>query len=104
MNAVKILVESGWVVDRSYFRHICRISGIDELVVYYKSIVDENAKVDLTKRCILIFANRLAANMGMEGALGLELVDEAHRPLKEVKYSLDLGLYGNDKKGANDGA
>ena len=23
MNAVKILVESGWVVDRNYFRHIC---------------------------------------------------------------------------------
>ena len=23
MNAVKLLVESGWVVDENYFNHIC---------------------------------------------------------------------------------
>lgn len=97
MNAVKILVESGWVVDRSYFKHICKISGLNELVAYYKSISeDKNAKVDLQKRSILVFANRLAANLGMEGALGLTLVDEANRPTKEVKYSLDPNLYFND--------
>jgi len=36
MNAVKLLVESGWVVDQNYFKHLCQVSGIDEIVDYYQ--------------------------------------------------------------------
>ena len=29
MNGVKLLVESGWVVDENYWCHLCEISGFD---------------------------------------------------------------------------
>ena len=32
MNGVKLLVESGWVVDESYFKHLTEISGIDTIL------------------------------------------------------------------------
>ena len=37
MNGVKLLVESGWVVDESYFNHLCGVSGIDKIVEGYFS-------------------------------------------------------------------
>ena len=40
MNGVKLLVESGWVVDENYFTHLCEVSGIDKIVEGYKSVKD----------------------------------------------------------------
>jgi hypothetical protein len=36
-NAVKLCVESGWVVDQNYFRHLCQLSGIDIVFENYNS-------------------------------------------------------------------
>ena len=46
MNGIKLLVESGWVVDESYFKHLCEVSGMDKIVDQYFSAKSEQKKID----------------------------------------------------------
>ena len=36
MNGIKLLVESGWVVDKNYFIHLCEVAEITQHVEIYK--------------------------------------------------------------------
>jgi len=46
MNGVKLLVESGWVVDESYLNHLCEISGFDKIVEGYFKAKSAKNKID----------------------------------------------------------
>ena len=41
MNGVKLLVESGWIVDESYWKHLCEVSAIDKIVEGYYEAKDK---------------------------------------------------------------
>lgn len=72
MNGVKLLVESGWVVDESYFKHLTEISGIGTILDIYNSAISMKVKIDPKVFSILSFANKFAENLGMPHYFGLE--------------------------------
>ena len=98
MNGVKLLVESGWVVDENYFKHLCEVSGIDKIVEGYFSAKKAKTKIDAKVVSILRFANKFAENLGMTNFFGLDRLIAMNREPNEVYFNLDPGLYFSQKQ------
>ena len=72
MNGIKLLVESGWVVDKNYFIHLCDVAEITQHVEIFKQARLEKKKVDPTTQCILRFVTKFSENLGMPNVFGLD--------------------------------
>ena len=98
MNGIKMLVESGWVVDENYFKHLCQVSGVDLIAESYSSAKSERRKIDAVAVCVLRFANKFAENLGMPDYFGLDRLIQQPRENSEVFFTLDPSLYVSEKK------
>lgn len=98
MNGVKLLVESGWVVDENYFKHLCEVSGIDKIVEGYFSAKEKKVKIDTTVVTMLRFAHKFAENLGMANFFGLDRLIVTPREPTEVYFNLDPNLYYSEKR------
>ena len=97
MNGVKMLVESGWVVDEHYFKHLQEVSGIDVVYQNYRSAKSEKQKIDGRTIQLLRFANKFAENLGMADLFVEDRLVKQPRMPNEVFFSLDPTLYGDCK-------
>ena len=93
MNGIKLLVESGWVVDRNYFIHLCEVAMIGHHVNSYKKARAAKQKVDPKSVCILRFVTKFAENLGMANIFGLDDSVRQPRQPNEVYFNLDPALY-----------
>lgn len=97
MNAVKMLVESGWVVDQNYFKHLIEVSGISKVWHAYCEAKLEKRRVDGQTIALLRFANKFAENLGLPNFFGRDILIQMPRDNCEVFFTLDLGLYSDVK-------
>lgn len=93
MNGVKILVESGYVVEESYFKHLCEVSGFDKIVDSYFKAKFAKKKIDPQVVITLSFAQKFAENLGMPRFFGLDRSIVEKREPNEVFFTLDPNLY-----------
>ena len=98
MNGIKLLVESGWVVDESYFKHLCEVSGMDTIVEGYFSLKSAKKKIDAHIVTVLRFVQKFAENLGMPNYFGFDRLIAITREPNEVFFSLDPSLYFSEKK------
>lgn len=102
MNGIKLLVESGWVVDESYFKHLCEVSCMDKIVEEYFSAKSAKKKIDAEMVTVLRFVQKFAENLGMPNYFGFDRLIAITREPNEIFFTLDPSLYFSEKKGDED--
>ena len=102
MNGIKLLVESGWVVDESYFKHLCEVSGMDRIVEQYFSVKSAKKKIEAEMVTVLRFVQKFAENLGMPNYFGFDRLIAIPREPNEIYFTLDPSLYFSEKKDDED--